>query len=421
MLYAATQRLTIQKETPLKVIKLITSLLTFTTSTCMAQVLTTDSGSAAPASWVDGDTGHRVVRLTSPFGPINNWYFDNNPFFPGKNGTGDLMVFENQVNGVPQFFTINLKTQSVNQITQSDDPKYLVPALLQNTREIIYQSNRSIYAIGIDTKQTRKLYDFSPQQRVAVSTINVDGTLLAGITIPATQAKGFKERHSKRDFFWSFHDAHPKSEIFVIDVSRQSYKVIHTENNWINHVQFSPVDPALLMFCREGPWEKVDRIWTLRTDTAALKLQHIRSTQNEIAGHEFFSPDGKLIWYDLQIPKNVSFYLASALVGTAAQGKRFTLRNKNEWSYHYNISPDQSWFAGDGNPFRNGSVGREAKWIYAYYPDGDHMRIEKLVNLSKHDYRVEPNVHISPDGKWVVFSSNFEGELNTYAVEVATK
>jgi len=27
----------------------------------------------------------------------------------------------------------------------------------------------------------------------------------------------------------------------------------------------------------------------------------------EIAGHEFFGPDGKIVWYDLQTPKGKEF------------------------------------------------------------------------------------------------------------------
>ena len=43
-------------------------------------------------------------------------------------------------------------------------------------------------------------------------------------------------------------------------------KTIHKANDWLNHLLFSPTDPTLLMFCHEGPWHKVDRIWTIRTD-----------------------------------------------------------------------------------------------------------------------------------------------------------
>ncbi len=37
----------------------------------------------------------------------------------------------------------------------------------------------------------------------------------------------------------------------------------------------------------------------------------------------------------------------------------------------------------------------------------------------KHDgYKLEPNVHYSPDGKWVLFRANFEGVEEVYAVEM---
>jgi len=42
-----------------------------------------------------------------------------------------------------------------------------------------------------------------------------------------------------------------------------------------------------------------------------------------------------------------------------------------------------------------------------------------LVDLSKHDYALEPNVTITPDNKWVVFRSNMHGASHVYAVEVA--
>jgi oligogalacturonide lyase len=45
--------------------------------------------------------------------------------------------------------------------------------------------------------------------------------------------------------------------------------------------------------------------------------------------------------------------------------------------------------------------------------------VEKLVNMSKHQYSLEPNVKFTPDGKWVVFQSNMFGSTQVYAVEIA--
>ncbi len=36
--------------------------------------------------------------------------------------------------------------------------------------------------------------------------------------------------------------------------------------DWINHLLFSPTDPTLLMYCHEGTWQDVNRIWMIHTD-----------------------------------------------------------------------------------------------------------------------------------------------------------
>ena len=46
------------------------------------------------------------------------------------------------------------------------------------------------------------------------------------------------------------------------------------------------------------------------------------------------------------------------------------------------------------------------------------FKAEKLVNLAKHNYSLEPNVTFTPDQKWIVFRSNMLGPTHVYAVEV---
>ena len=41
------------------------------------------------------------------------------------------------------------------------------------------------------------------------------------------------------------------------------------------------------------------------------------------------------------------------------------------------------------------------------------------MDLSNHDYRLEPNLTFTPDGQWIVFVSNMHGKNHVYAVEVA--
>jgi oligogalacturonide lyase len=171
-----------------------------------------------------------------------------------------------------------------------------------------------------------------------------------------------------------------------------------------------------MMFCHEGPWHLLDRIWTIRLDTREVRLMHQRSVYREIAGHEFFSPDGRTIWFDLQIPRGETFYLAGKDL-VSGNEKRYALE-RDAWSIHFTGSPDQQLFAGDGGDSTQVAHAQDGRWIYLFRPVGDSLRPERLVNMKRHDYSTEPNVHFSPDGQWVIFRANFEGQSQIYAVEV---
>jgi oligogalacturonide lyase len=138
----------------------------------------------------------------------------------------------------------------------------------------------------------------------------------------------------------------------------------------------------------------------------------------EIAGHEFWSRDGRTVWYDLQTPKSQEFWLA----GVAVEGERAIRYRlaREEWSVHFNVSPDGRLFAGDGGGPRSVAAPGNGQWIYLFRPTAAGLEAEKLVDLSKHDYQLEPNVTFTPDGKWIVFRSNMHGASHVYAVEVAS-
>ncbi|WP_431198349.1 hypothetical protein ACRQ5D_26165 [Mucilaginibacter sp. P25] len=93
--------------------------------------------------------------------------------------------------------------------------------------------------------------------------------------------------------------------------------------------------------------------------------------------------------------------------------------DRNEWSIHFNVTKDEQTFAGDGGNSGQVAKAPDGMWIYLFKPNGDHFKSEKLVNMKHHNYHLEPNVHFSPDEKWVIFRANFEGHEGVYAVEIA--
>jgi oligogalacturonide lyase len=286
------------------------------------------------------------------------------------------------------------------------------------SKEVVYQTNDSVFATHINTKKTRLLFVFPADFKASVSTLNADGTVLAGrYSYGTTEREILKQYPEKGQYFNRIYDAKILNTLFTINLNNGELKKIHTENTWLGHVQFSPTDKNILMFCQEGPWHKVDRIWTINIANGEVKKRHTRTMDMEIAGHEFFSPDGKTIWFDHQMPRSTTFYLTGVDL-KSGQEKKYQLQ-RNEWSIHFNVSPDQKLFAGDGGDSGQVAKAVDGMWIYLYRPDGDKFKVERLVNMKAHNYKLEPNVHFSPDGKWIIFRANFEGESQIYAVEIA--
>jgi oligogalacturonide lyase len=224
--------------------------------------------------------------------------------------------------------------------------------------------------------------------------------------------------------------AHIPMGMFVMNTKTGQVTTIHKSTDWLNHLLFSPTDPTLLMFCHEGPWHKVDRIWTIRTDGSQITKIHTRTMTMEIFGHEFWSADGKIIWYDLQTPRGEDFWLAG--YGIDTKERSWYHLERNEWSIHFNVTRDGKLFCGDGGDPGQVAHAPNGEWIYLFKPQliADRgvekspitpgvLRAEKLVNMSKHKYRLEPNVSFSPDSSWVIFRSNMFGPTYVFAVEVA--
>lgn len=270
--------------------------------------------------WIDPATGHRIVRVDDRPG-VYGLYFNYNAFTPD----GGRMVYLTP-EGIRTASTRDWSTKLVFRGT--------VDRLLfaGHTRATAYYTTRpagsgdgegafTVWVLDLDTGRSRKIADM-PGGRI--ESINADDTLLAGHQElapppPAIAAQGRRDPKTGSPTYsgvdgqgrpLSFAEAKARwmdarlaakvpMEIFTIDTATGAHRSIHRATDWLNHVQFSPTDSALMMFCHEGPWHKVDRIWTIRTDGSALTKIHRRTMQGEIAGHEYWSSDGRAVWYDL--------------------------------------------------------------------------------------------------------------------------
>lgn len=370
--------------------------------------------------WIDPATGHRIVRLSRVPGGSQSLYFHQNAF----TASGDKMVFENndkrfnsqrtredRNTWTNRIYVYDFATRRSRLLTEQGGKVIQVAG---SGRRVYHQRSNTLYATHLDTFATESLAILPPRWRVA--SINSDATLGAGSFVeeggPQIDTSG-----PKSSWFNEIYAAGRPGGIFLVNLQSGTTNVIRRGTNWFNHFQFSPTDPTLLQFCHEGPWHKVDRIWHIRTDGSALRLVHKRSLPMEIAGHEFWSFDGKTVWFDLQMPRSETFFIGGVDVATG-KSIRYNLE-RDQWSVHYNVSRDGRLFAGDGGDAGMVAHAQDGKWIYLFTPDSGKVRAEKLVNMANHDYDLEPNVQFTPDAKWIVFRANFGGSAQVYAVEVA--
>jgi len=397
------------------------ALITIVTIATSAQEL--------PREWIDPDTGHRIVRLSDEPGSAS-LYFHQNAYTPD----GEKLI----ITTPSGLATINLKTRVIEKVV---DGRVNVIITGKKTGDIYYTKTGVVYATNLKTKATRGVAKLPP--RASVASVNADETLLAGLIDegppPPTATSGAAPRGDnypgKGEMMERRLAERRPLRLITINTSSGEVKTLLKGTDWYNHIQFSPTDPNLLMFCHEGPWHKVDRTWTIKTDGSALTQIHHRTMNMEIEGHEFFSGDGKWIWYDLQTPKSQVFWLGGYQVST---GERIWYHlERSEWSVHFNVSPDGTLFAGDGGGPDSVAAPGNGQWIYLFRPeivadktDGvwpnqkefvkpGYFKAEKLVNLAKHNYRLEPNVTFTPDQKWIVFRSNMLGPTHVFAVEIA--
>jgi len=410
----------------------------------------------APREWRDATTGRRIVRL-SPDGGGGKLYFYKNAFTP----QGDLMAMT-VTGGIA---LVDLRTRAVRTLVKN--PKADLLFMARRSRTLFYAVSdpgdaqpmdrpRTVYAVDVDSGRQRRV---ARLPNGTLNSLSADDTTLLGFVAYGSQPlqPGVADpRHRKFDqaeYAANGPDGKPLNfakakgvrmlqrwaarypmEIFTVDVGTGDRRVIHKTNEWVGHTQFSPTDPDRMIFCHEGPWDRVDRMWTMRRDGSDLRKTHNRTMNFEIFGHEWFGADGREVCYDLQTPRGQVFWVASLDLET---GKRvYRLVDRNDWGVHFNRSADGTLYSSDGGDADMVAHASDGKWLALlrpetivdaepeYYTDDlvtvQKMKRDRLVDMSAHDYRLEPNATFSPDGRWLVFVSNMHGANHVYAVDLAT-
>jgi oligogalacturonide lyase len=376
--------------------------------------------STAPGDFTDPDTGAKVLLLSKTPGPAAGViYFTQDSISPDSRYTLVRYLEPTAGHTAGIMYRYDFKTGELLKLTERMTKNQV---LFPKSGNLYYTSDndRAIYATNILDLKTRKVADMP--EGIACSgglTVNADETLVVGtgsLLKEHEKEATLTTAPNQGPVFGQTFERHDTNLLIAADIRSGKVSELHRIDTWLGHTQFSPTDPKLLMYCHEGPWAKVDRIWTLRIgDGSQPQLVLKREEDNEIAGHEFWSSDGSTIWYDHNYRGTPGKQFLEGKNLATGQITRYPI-TAPFGSIHYTNSPDGKFFVGDGG---TNKAHPEQQAMFILVPEEGKLRPIKLCSMARNDYKAaEPNPHLTPDQRWVTFTATFSGTPQAYAIEM---
>ena len=358
----------------------------------------------------DRASGVTVRQLTSFKGHSEHPYFTDDGFYDSDK----RMLFLSDRGNVRNLFSIELDSGEISRLTDmpAGEPDMRCPMFVNRQRnETYYVFNKIVYAINLETLETRQLYTVPEGFTFnGARPTGCGNFVVAGVTedlsakINANLSAGYV---GFRDIF----SAKPDCRIIRINLSDNSIDEVWREKCWVGHVNPSPVKENLITFCHEGPWGLVDnRIWVLDLNTGKASKFRERRVENEKVGHEYWFADGGHIGYQVHSPVEggeASFFGFARYDGSGeieAPALRVSSGPDHIHSVDFNFI-----------------VSDTGKSIKGYKYNGASFDGPRIITM--HDGSFDwgphhPHPAVTRDGKFVVYNSTASGYCNIYMTAI---
>ncbi|WP_248930016.1 oligogalacturonate lyase family protein [Paenibacillus hamazuiensis] len=365
-------------------------------------------GAVWPAEWRsyrDAVSGVEVRQLTDYQAHSYHLYFTENGWYDG----GKKLLFVSDRGNRTNLFSIRLDTGEITQLTDLPCGSDFLSACLNPAgTKAYYKTGKTVVELDMATLGERPLYEGPEGFNVGQLCVSADGR---HVLTSLNEDLSHRVRIDLSNGYIGHREvmeARPLSRIIRIPAAGGPAETMVEENDWIGHVNASPIDPHLLTYCHEGPWHLVDhRIWGCDLSTGRTWAIRPRREELEMVGHEFWHADGKRIGYHGFRTDGTGFFGSIGLDNTGEEEVEFAFRNWH--AYAEGISQ----VVVDGKAPLN-------ELIYWRRIGDTYSGPKRLAEhrCSFHVQKVHVHPRFSPDGKQLLYTSDRNGYANLYLLDI---
>ena len=363
-----------------------------------------------PPEWrryKDPISGVEITQLTNYRAHSYHLYFTN----PGWYDGGRRLLFGSDRENRTNLFSVELSSGRIMQLTDLEplespfELSFLTTAVNPCRDEAYFWYGRQMLALDLQTLQMRVLWEMPAGFRPSMLNCTADGLFVCAAINEDLSDRLRIDYHRGYVGFRETWQANPLCRIVRVALDGGTAEVVWEERSWIGHVNTSPTRPELLTFCHEGPWELVDnRIWCL--DLSSGRAWKVRPREGrEAVGHEYWLQDGERIGYHGRLPSG------ERILGCIRYDNTQRVEGTVLHDTGHTHSLDFSLIVGDG--------GRELR---LWRQEGGRFFGPRVLAEHRSSFHIqEVHVHprFSPDGSYIVYTSDALGYGNVYIAPVA--
>jgi oligogalacturonide lyase len=361
-------------------------------------------------------TGVEVVRLSDDQGHTNHPYFTASQV----DAEGGFMIVTSDRTGANQFYTLNLSDGTMVQVTEGEDVG--TGCLDTANHKIYYFAGRVLKSVKLDDLAEEELMEVPPGFIPASLSCTQDGGYAAFTMVElgdvelctarytpefSGTSKGFREKF----FRW------PSSVIMRYDTAAHVGYAVTGELRRMTHVIIHPLDGDTVLFCHEGPWHLVQRMWIAKVATDEVYPLIETERLLERVGHEFFTASGRVgAQYSYRYRPDMDFIQhADIYVNPDGSDER-----RYYYPYHrpahIHAHSEEAMAVGDTAQIREEDEDYHQYIALVQYDDARHRAV--VGRLCRHDtsWRKSSHPHpvFTPDGQHVIWGSDVGGNMNVY-------